>query len=377
MMRNRILFIAPYNLGQRHGGALATLAYYNAIKQLYGDLVDLMMPAEFATGVFSNAIGVPARSTIKAMLSGSMHRYKRFLDDYLRKNGDQYKFCVFNNGFYAGDTMRMIHHYGLRIMVIHHNFEREYAMGDKSLFTLYGRTPYLVVRNEKKAYLEADVNCFLTPEDIDLFVSYYGESRGANQLIGVFEPIETVLLHPSGYIEQKIVITGSMNTRQTMCGIEDIHRYYYSIIKTLCPDWNLVIAGRNPGHEVYDLQNENPSKIIVVPNPKNMEDITKTASIFLCPTNVGGGLKLRVMDGLRMGLPILVHKVSARGYNFFYDKPYFKVYENKEQFSSGLECLLSYCQNNYNREQIQNDYLSFFSFSSGCNRIKKAISLID
>lgn len=370
---NRILYIAPHNLKRRVGGALATLAYFNALVSLYGDNVDIMMPAEANDDYFNNVIPVKSRSHVKALLSGSLHRYKSAVKNHLKQHPDEYDICVINGGLYAGDMMDMLHSYGLKIMVIHHNFEREYAMDNKGLLTLGGRTSYFIVKNEKLAYQKADVNCFLTRDDIDLFNKHYGISPAKSFLLGTFEPYNIELPRSIGTPQKIIAITGSMNSEQTMCGISDVHKNYYDIIRDLCSDWELVIAGRNPRQEVYALQKENPDKIKVIPNPENMDEVTSPASIFLCPTNVGGGLKLRLMDGLRMGLPILVHKVSARGYDVFFEKPYFKVYEDRESFKHGLQELLRFSSKGFNRSDIQTEYLLHFSFKAGRERVNKII----
>lgn len=370
----KILYIAPHDIRKRTGGALATLAYYNALVALYGDKVDIMMPAEFCDGTIQNVIPVKSRPRIMALLSGSLHRYKNAVNTLLSEKAIDYELCVINGGLYAGDMMDMIHSYGLKIIVIHHNFEREYAMDNKGLLTLGGRTSFFIVKNEKQAYQKADVNSFLTREDIELFNRHYGKSPAKTFLLGTFEPYDIELPQSMESHKKIIAITGSMNSVQTMCGISDVHKNYYDIIRDLCSDWELVIAGRNPRQEVYALQKENPDKIKVIPNPENMDKVTSPASIFLCPTNVGGGLKLRLMDGLRMGLPILVHKVSARGYDAFLDKPYFKVYEDRESFRHGLQGLLEFSSKGFNRSEIQTEYLLHFGFKVGCERVNKIIN---
>lgn len=370
-----ILYIAPHDLNKRTGGALATLAYFNALVKLYGDKVDIMMPKEYDDGSFRNVIPVKSRSHIRAIISGCLHRYKVAVKQFLLKYANNYEACIINGGLYAGDMMDMIHSFGLLVMVIHHNFEREYAIDNKGLLTLGGCTSFFIVRNEKKAYQNADVNCFLTIEDINLFQEYYGQSSGKNYLLGVFEPREDDFPYNNHGASKAIVITGSMNSVQTMCGITDIHKNYYDIIREICPEWDLIIAGRDPRSQVYELQKENPDKIKVLPNPTSMDEITAQATMFLCPTNVGGGLKLRVMDGLRMGLPVLVHKVSARGYDSFVGKPYFKVYYDRVSFACGLRELKDYCANN-NPSVIQLDYYNSFSFNTGCSRMKRAMDLL-
>ena len=371
----KILFVAHVDLKKRNGAGLATLAYYNAVKSLYGDNVDLMMPKECAFDDSNNIIKVPRRSVLQAILSGSPHRFKQFLNNYLNENKGVYDVCVLNGGLYSGDMMKMIHRYGLKIIVIHHNLEREYHIDNKSIFTLKGITPAFVNMLEKKAYTQADVNCFLTKDDRLLFEKCYGPSLKPVHILGVFEPVPNNLPFLSGNLEQKtIAITGSMDSVQTIRGLNDFRDNYLDVINTSYPDWRLIIAGRNPQKVAYEIVEKAPTLYKVIANPENMDDVTKKASVFLCPTNVGGGLKLRVMDGLRSGLPVLVHRVSSRGYDSFRGKPFFKVYSDHNTFAKGLKEIVSFCETGISRQDIQNEYLKIFSFESGCERIKNVFN---
>ena len=100
--------------------------------------------------------------------------------------------------------------------------------------------------------------------------------------------------------------------------------------------------------------------------PENMSETIIDCGIFICPTNVGGGIKLRVMDGLKLGMPIITHKVSARGYDAFWDKPWFQVYEDKDSFMKALEKInVVIRENDGLRDEIIESYKQIFSFSNG------------
>ena len=43
-------------------------------------------------------------------------------------------------------------------------------------------------------------------------------------------------------------------------------------------------------------------------------------------------MKLRVIDGFRCGLPVIAHKISARGYSGFEKEGYLWSFEDKEDF---------------------------------------------
>ena len=94
------------------------------------------------------------------MLKGQIHRNLHFIRSYLKKQHHKYEYVIINGGKYAGDMIDIIKHYGLKTVVIHHNFEREYEMDNKSILTLWGLSPYFIIRNERKAYLKSNIIVF-------------------------------------------------------------------------------------------------------------------------------------------------------------------------------------------------------------------------
>lgn len=378
----KILFIATSDISKRTGGGLACLAYFNAFNALYPGNVDLAIAEEFCVGKYKDSIMIKPRRSISKLIGifhGEVHRYKSFFKEYLPGVYDQYSYCVINGGVYAGDMIDLFHDYGIKVIVIHHNFEREYTLDNKSLLTLYGLTPFFVIRNERNAYLESDANCFLTESDIELFHRHYGLSKACECLLGTFEPEskDLPLLDQNTVNQNTFVITGSMDAYQSINGIMDFKQRYYPILKENFPDWRIIISGRNPSEKIYQFQQEYAQSIEIIPNPPIMEDVIQKGSIFLCPTCIGGGLKLRLMDGLRMGLPIITHKVSARGYDVFFDSPFFQIYDDEKSFKRAVSVIIDFVKNSkVYHQDIRDIYLSFFSFEAGCKRLNALMDCI-
>jgi glycosyltransferase involved in cell wall biosynthesis len=104
-------------------------------------------------------------------------------------------------------------------------------------------------------------------------------------------------------------------------------------------DAEVIIAGKNPPAELssrIEKLNKQDSYALVTltPNPKDIMTIVCGCDIFVCPTRLGGGLKLRVMDGLKAGLPVIAHQVSARGYSVFKTEGILWSFENGEDFGA-------------------------------------------
>lgn len=91
----------------------------------------------------------------------------------------------------------------------------------------------------------------------------------------------------------------------------DINKNYFDIIDSEIPGFKMLLTGRNPSYEVLDFANNHKGNVEIVANPIDILSVVQKGIIYLCPTDIGGGLKLRVMDGLKSGMPILVHAISA------------------------------------------------------------------
>ena len=356
---------------------MATLAYYNAICEVYPGVVDLALPEEDCKQSFSDAIPIPARKKIQALFSGCMHRYKSFVKEYLRKHHDEYSYAVLNGGFYFGDSIREFKEKGIKVIMIHHNFEKEYAITNKTIFSFFGHWPYFVVLNERRAYKNSDVNCFLTNNDKTAFLKEYGETDTPCFLLGVFDSHRIKHTPTKENSSNKWVITGTLSDFQTYNSIRIFKDKYYPYLLKLLPNHYLTIAGRNPGEQILSFQQQYGSNVIVVPNPENMDLVLNSNAIFLCPTCSGSGQKLRIMDGLRKGMPILVHEVSSRGYEMFFNTPYFRVYNDIESFVQGVHSIVTAMQSNTDyKEQIIDMYNNYMSYDSGVKRMRQVLNSI-
>lgn len=374
----KILFISSLNLNRRDGGSLATLGYYNALCKLYPGKVDIIMPKEDCYGKFTNAIGIPKRNVFDLFCNFSIHRGYRFLKNYIRKYGHEYSICIINISRTAGDLMDEFRAVGLKTIVIHHNYEVEYTMDNKHMYTLWGLCPLLVSKIESNAYKKADVNCFLTISDMESISKAYGSTEGRNYLLGVFEKELTTYTFSKSENNNIMVFTGSMCDYQTYHSAVLFEKEYFPILIKKYPNLKMIIAGRNPHNSIWRFQQKYPKFITVISNPPNMDVVLEQASIFLCPTCIGSGIKLRIMDGLKKGLPVLVHRISARGYEAFESKPYFQVYDDERTFITGLDIITTYIKNtkNYKNIIIQ-DYCAYFGFESGVQKMKKIIETIE
>lgn len=375
----RILYVATNNFNKFGGGPQAVRAYLDSVIDLFGvELVDIMIGDEYVLldeYKSFHYVKVAKRTRFKSyieLFKGYIERWTSSLYTYLKKSHDVYEMVIINSSR-SGIITSKIKKLGLKVVTIHHNDEVEYCMDNKTFYTFGGRIPFLVNRHQRHAYKHSDINLFLTIQDYKFFINKYGKNNQVNKILGVYDYKSSMVKYVSETSSSyHIGISGSLSDYQTVHGINNLEENYFFIINELIPDLRMLITGRSPSNQILQFADRYPSSIKIIPSPDDILKMLQLCSIYLCPTDIGGGIKLRIMDGLKLGLPILTHKVSARGYDAFYDKPYFKIYCDSETFRQGLEDLLLYIKNNKDfKNIIRSDYYSFFGYKAGTDRLKE------
>jgi len=285
---------------------------------------------------------------------------------------------VFDNSRTTAGMLNEVKKTGVKTITIHHNYEMEYYSGTKP--SIAWRIPfmYYMEKAERTAVQKSDLNLTLTDEDIKLLQIHYDTQRRKKIVkLGSFESVidsKSINSEHKDSIKKTdkklyFAITGTLGSYQTEMSVIPFLENEYPELLKLIPESKLIIAGRNPSDKMKDVCLKYPS-IELIANPESMMEIMAYVDVYICPTCVGGGLKLRVMDGLKAGLPILTHVVSARGYEEFQKANCLFSYENTDSFRISLKKLIS--EKNKGKldpKTIKDLYNSIFSFEAGVKRL--------
>lgn len=381
----KILFITMHDPGTSSGGGLATRSYLEALCSLSEGQIDICLAdnckIEKEDINCVNLFRVPKRSQFSRLMSiftGEMHRFTKYVKKLLKNNYKDYFLCVFDVSYIGGTLVDYVNSLGIKTATIHHNYQPTYFWDNRSSFFI---RDYIflshIKRVERKSYMYSQFNLFLTQPDLLLFEKTYGFNNKRNGVIGTFEFKEgrlPVVNDNDKCLENKLklVISGSLSSVQTLDALD---YFFKDLYPKISDEFDVIITGRDPSSKLIQIS-EQDKNITLYPNPVDIASIISKGDIYLCPTRLGGGLKLRVMDGLKSGLPIITHSVSARGYEYFEKENFFFVFDTPEEFLDSLLKLKSQIKDHqFLRRQIQESYLSYFSFSSGLKRIARVLDL--
>ena len=371
----KILYICYHNpFGTKGGGAMASHAYLRAFSELMDGALDLICSStlqieDHSDIKCSDIIYVRERNWIRkfsSIFTGYMNRYVPFTKKWISKNHDKYQLVVFDHSNVSGPLVEYVNTYGLKSITIHHNFERDFFKdNNKAIYKFLFL--HHVIKWERTAYLKSTLNLFLTMHDMNKFHDIYGIGKGKNDLIGVFEFEDYSTPKEYPRCEKKtFVITGSLGVPQTI----DAITYFFSDLYEYLPlESKVIVAGRKPSQQIVKLCSKHQN-VELISDPADMNEIVSQADIYLCATRTGGGLKLRIMDGLKNGLPVITHFCSARGFEIFENEVFFKIYGTPLEFKKSV---LELMRLNNNKKEIQNIYKKHFSYEAGVNRLKKIL----
>lgn len=379
----KVLFISncdPFDIG---GGSFATRAYIKAFSEVLNEESYIFLPEEGVKDIDTSMTGhryirVKKRKLLNkaiAFITGDIQRYSSAVKQLTNNNPKEFTYAICNGSMSSGALVEFLHSHNIKVITIHHNFESEYFKDNPTMTHLQSLFLYHISRRERIAYKKSDLNIFLTKDDQLTFERIYGKSLGINATLGVFEFKEIPQLNQISSTKENdqlsFVITGQLCLEQ---GIDSIMYFFDELYQYLPANSRVIIAGRNPA-EILIKECKKHSNVTLISNPVNIQEIIEQGDVYICPTRLGGGLKLRIMDGLRVGLPVITHECSARGYDYLGGAEYFKVFSNPIEFSECIkQILILYKVGKINKSTIYSEYSKFFSYQSGVERIHTLLS---
>ena len=364
----KVLFVTHNYLHIQGGGAYATRAIINAfaeiaesIKLLYPAVAGCSIPYINPT-VESIPVYYDSSKIVKAIniFRGIIHRYYNVFEQEIDNGIDT---VVFDTSIASHKLIEIARRNKMKVITIHHNYQVEFAKDDTPQ-SIKWPLIYWIRKAEQSAVVKSNLNICLTYSDADALKHYYDKNANFG-VLGIFEPESQSVIDIKEHITgHNYIITGNLSVKQTTDALYPWIKEFYPLLKKIDPIAKLRIAGYSPQKELYELCS--PWDIEIIDSPQDMEPYLMDSDYYICPTHLGSGIKLRIMDGLRAGLPVITHKNSLRGYESFLNSSVF-VYDNTKSFEEILRIVLN---KKNSRQSIQKDYLQVFSFTEGVKRLK-------
>ena len=356
------------------GGGIASRRFLEVFRNVFSDTVldvligdDIAIPQNYDDKYHFIKVGKrPQFYKLLSPLTSVLHRYQN-LGRQLLLNSN-YDYCIFDHDYLAGSLIKYAIRSNTKSIVIHHNVESSYCRDTYSKLYSSIFLP-AVVQCEKASYTNAFLNVFLTKDDEKTYANLYNGCRGKSVVIW-FDYEKATYNPPISHNDFTLIITGGLTRTYSVDGIT---HFLEDLLCNIPVNYKIIIAGRNASIQLQN-QIKKYSNIELYVDCDDMQPLLNRSDVYLCPVRMGSGIKVRINDGLRTGLPVIAYSNSCRGYSDFIDKGYMFSYCNAHEFSICLRKAEELCQRGvYIRKEIIDEYNNTFSYDKALLQLRMAI----
>ena len=165
---------------------------------------------------------------------------------------------------------------------------------------------------EKKAIKNVDYLWGLCQEDVLELKALSNENNKVSSIIRpyfAFPQIknEEELLQPTF----NLLFLGSMSWYPNVQGVQYFIENIFNKLLELDNRYKLYIVGANPD---YRIRQYNSDRIIVTGSVKSVDEYIKKSDLVIVPNKLGSGVKIKVLESIVKGIPVILFKESMVGY---------------------------------------------------------------
>jgi glycosyltransferase involved in cell wall biosynthesis len=163
---------------------------------------------------------------------------------------------------------------------------------------------------ERWAYTTATRTVAVSPDDAQLMREHFGATR----VEVVDNGVDTVYFRPTDLAREPktILFLGSLDWRPNLDGVRILLDSIFPAVAAKEPDAKLLLVGRNPPAWLRDRTNGNPS-VELHGNVPDVRPFIARAGMLAVPLRIGGGSRLKILEALASGLPVVSTRLGAEG----------------------------------------------------------------
>lgn len=190
----------------------------------------------------------------------------------------------------------------------------------------------LVRRSEIRQAKRADTTLLINREEVDLLkgIAVGCDVRECPPLLSYEEPVERKWDGAPDF-----VFLGALNLPHNLSAIERFLSGSFSKLLDLVPEARLCIVGRGAPDSLINLAKRFGEHVTLAGFVPDVRKLLAQSCALIAPLIFGSGTKIKMIEALAAGIPVVATRIGAEGINFVHGRHGFIV-DDLEQFPEAM-----------------------------------------
>ncbi len=165
-------------------------------------------------------------------------------------------------------------------------------------------------RFEREAFAEATRVVAVSDEDAALVRGRFGSERVAVVDNGIDRAYFGSVV--PGREHDRILFLGSFDWRPNLDAVDQLLDGIFPAVRAVIPSAKLDLVGRNPPESLSRRARDMPN-VTLHPDVPDVRPFLARSGVMAVPLRIGGGSRLKILEALATGLPVVSTRVGAEG----------------------------------------------------------------
>ncbi|WP_314591375.1 glycosyltransferase family 4 protein [Paenibacillus terrigena] len=189
---------------------------------------------------------------------------------------------------------------------------------------------------QKKMLKKVDKYLFISNKEFETFQTLYPTTKS----LFLPPPVTKETFLESSFESKQVVFIGSLfmpNNREAI-------QWYLEHIHPLMlkePEYKFIVAGNSRKQGLSWLEGYDMTNVIVHDTPEDLDDIYKQGYLFVNPMQNGAGVKLKTIEAIQNGLPVISTSIGCEGTGLV-DNEHIMVADSPEEFYLRIKLLFDH-----------------------------------